>query len=170
MRRTLFTDEQDSYRESFRRFLAEEVSPHYDGVGACGDRAARDLREGCGAWLRRDGRARALRRRRHRRLPLQRRRSARRRRSRSVVGFGLGLTLHNDICLPYLLSYATEEQRERWLPGVARGELILAIAMTEPETGSDLAGIRTTRDRAPATTTSSTGRRRSSPTASTPTW
>ncbi len=61
-----------------------------------------------------------------------------------VGGFALGLTLHNDVCLPYLLSYADEEQRERWLPAVATGELILAIAMTEPGTGSDLAGIRTT--------------------------
>ena len=61
-----------------------------------------------------------------------------------VGGFALGLTLHNDVCLPYLLSYANEEQRERWLPAVARGELILAIAMTEPGTGSDLAAIKTT--------------------------
>jgi alkylation response protein AidB-like acyl-CoA dehydrogenase len=61
-----------------------------------------------------------------------------------VGGLGLGLTLHNDVCLPYLMSYANDEQRERWLPGVASGELILAIAMTEPGTGSDLAGIRTT--------------------------
>jgi alkylation response protein AidB-like acyl-CoA dehydrogenase len=59
-------------------------------------------------------------------------------------GFGLGLTLHNDVCLPYLLSYGDEEQWERWLPPVASGEVILAIAMTEPGTGSDLAGIKTT--------------------------
>jgi alkylation response protein AidB-like acyl-CoA dehydrogenase len=61
-----------------------------------------------------------------------------------VGGFHLGLTLHNDVCAPYLLAYATEEQRERFLPGVASGETILAIAMTEPASGSDLAGIRTT--------------------------
>jgi alkylation response protein AidB-like acyl-CoA dehydrogenase len=61
-----------------------------------------------------------------------------------VSGFALGLTLHNDVCVPYLLAYATEEQRERFLPGIASGELILAIAMTEPGTGSDLAGIKTT--------------------------
>jgi len=61
-----------------------------------------------------------------------------------VGGFALGLTLHNDVCLPYLLSYANDEQRDRWLPAIARGELILAIAMTEPGTGSDLAGIKTT--------------------------
>ncbi|TAM87872.1 MAG: acyl-CoA dehydrogenase [Jatrophihabitans sp.] len=60
-----------------------------------------------------------------------------------TTGAGLGLTLHNDICLPYFLAYCTEEQRRRWLPGIASGELITAIAMTEPGTGSDLSGIRT---------------------------
>ncbi len=54
--------------------------------------------------------------------------------------------LHTDVVLPYLMASATEEQRERWLPGVAAGELILAIAMTEPGTGSDLAAIKTTRE------------------------
>jgi alkylation response protein AidB-like acyl-CoA dehydrogenase len=60
-----------------------------------------------------------------------------------VGSFGLGVTLHNDICLPYFLRYCTDEQRERWLPGIVSGELITAIAMTEPGIGSDLAGLRT---------------------------
>src|SRR5207302_2055364 len=55
----------------------------------------------------------------------------------------LGVTLHNDICLPYFLRYCTEEQRERWLPGIVSGGLITAIAMTEPGIGSDLAGLAT---------------------------
>jgi alkylation response protein AidB-like acyl-CoA dehydrogenase len=59
-------------------------------------------------------------------------------------GAGLGLTLHNDICLPYFLHYCTEEQRQRWLPGIAAGDLITAIAMTEPGIGSDLASMTTT--------------------------
>ncbi len=59
-------------------------------------------------------------------------------------GAGLGLTLHNDITTPYFLEYCTEEQAARWLPGIASGELITAIAMTEPGTGSDLASIATT--------------------------
>jgi alkylation response protein AidB-like acyl-CoA dehydrogenase len=54
----------------------------------------------------------------------------------------LAITLHNDIVLPYLLRYATAEQQARWLPGVVAGELVLAIAMTEPGAGSDLAAIR----------------------------
>jgi alkylation response protein AidB-like acyl-CoA dehydrogenase len=60
-----------------------------------------------------------------------------------VGGVGLGLTLHNDICLPYFLRYCTDEQRERWLPGVAAGTLITALAMTEPGIGSDLASMTT---------------------------
>ena len=60
-----------------------------------------------------------------------------------VGGFGLGVTLHNDICLPYFLSYCTDEQRERWLDGIASGELITALAMTEPGIGSDLAAMST---------------------------
>ena len=61
-----------------------------------------------------------------------------------IGGAGLGLSLHNDICLPYFLAYCSDEQRARWLPGIASGELITAVAMTEPGAGSDLAGIRTT--------------------------
>ncbi|SHF98851.1 Acyl-CoA dehydrogenase [Jatrophihabitans endophyticus] len=64
-----------------------------------------------------------------------------------ITGSGLGLTLHNDICLPYFLSYADEEQKRRWLPGIASGELVTAIAMTEPGAGSDLAGMRTRAER-----------------------
>ncbi|EHB58753.1 Long-chain-acyl-CoA dehydrogenase [Mycolicibacterium rhodesiae JS60] len=64
------------------------------------------------------------------------------------AGLGLGsLRVHMDIVLPYLLHYANEEQQQRWLPGCASGELMTAIAMTEPGTGSDLAGIRTTATR-----------------------
>lgn len=61
------------------------------------------------------------------------------------VGSGLvGVGLHNDIVIPYITSYGTEEQKQIWLPRCATGETITAIAMTEPGTGSDLAGIKTT--------------------------
>src|SRR5690606_29833584 len=56
---------------------------------------------------------------------------------------GLGFSLHNDVIAPYLLELANEEQKQRWLPGFCSGELITAIAMTEPGTGSDLQGIKT---------------------------
>jgi alkylation response protein AidB-like acyl-CoA dehydrogenase len=57
---------------------------------------------------------------------------------------GLGFGLHNDIMAPYLVDLTDEEQKRRWLPGFVSGELITAIAMTEPGAGSDLQGIRTT--------------------------
>ncbi|CAB4543483.1 MAG: acyl-CoA dehydrogenase [Actinobacteria bacterium] len=61
-----------------------------------------------------------------------------------IGGAGLGITLHNDITTPYFVEYCTDEQAQRWLPGIASGEIITAIAMTEPGTGSDLASIATT--------------------------
>ena len=64
-----------------------------------------------------------------------------------VTGSGLGIALHNDTCLPYFLSFCNDEQKERWLPGIASGELITAVGMTEPGAGSDLAGIRTSAKR-----------------------
>jgi acyl-CoA dehydrogenase len=61
------------------------------------------------------------------------------------VGSGLvGINLHNDIVVPYINSYGTDEQKKRWLPSCTTGEIITAIAMTEPGTGSDLANIQTT--------------------------
>ena len=55
-----------------------------------------------------------------------------------------GIRLHSDIVAPYILHYGSEEQKRTWLPKMAKGEIITAIAMTEPGTGSDLQGIRTT--------------------------
>ena len=60
------------------------------------------------------------------------------------VGSGLGgIALHNDVVTPYIRDYATEEQKARWLPACVTGKIITAIAMTEPEAGSDLASIHT---------------------------
>ncbi|WP_374720787.1 acyl-CoA dehydrogenase family protein [Peribacillus tepidiphilus] len=61
------------------------------------------------------------------------------------VGSGLvGIGLHNDIVVPYITAYGSEEQKQRWLPKCVTGEVITAIAMTEPGAGSDLANIKTT--------------------------
>jgi alkylation response protein AidB-like acyl-CoA dehydrogenase len=57
---------------------------------------------------------------------------------------GMCITLHNDVVLPYFLDLCTDEQKRRWHPGLASGDLMGAIAMTEPGAGSDLAGISTT--------------------------
>lgn len=61
-----------------------------------------------------------------------------------VLGAGQGILLHNDIVLPYFLAYANDEQKQRWLPEICTGTSITAIAMSEPNTGSDLAAIGTT--------------------------
>src|SRR4051794_29087673 len=60
-----------------------------------------------------------------------------------ATSYSSGVTVHADIALPYIVDLATPEQAERWVPGLCSGELIGAIAMTEPGTGSDLRGIRT---------------------------
>lgn len=60
---------------------------------------------------------------------------------------GFGIALHNAIVAPYILHYGSEEQKKRWLPRMATGELIGAIAMTEPGAGSDLQGVKTRADK-----------------------
>jgi acyl-CoA dehydrogenase len=59
----------------------------------------------------------------------------------------LGFTLHSDIVAPYLIAFGTEEQKRRWLPRMASGELIGALAITEPDGGSDVAALRTRAER-----------------------
>ncbi len=143
MKRALFEDLHEDFRASFRTFLEREVVPHYmewerEGI------VPRELyaAAGRGGFLamavpESDGGAGAD----DFRLNLVIGEECQR---EGVGSFGLGITLHNDICLPYFLSYCTGEQRERWLPGIVSGELITAIAMTEPGIGSDLAGMSTT--------------------------
>jgi acyl-CoA dehydrogenase len=57
---------------------------------------------------------------------------------------GFSVSLHNGIIVPYVVAHGTEEQKQRWLPGLSNGDLITAIAMSEPSVGSDLQNIRTT--------------------------
>jgi alkylation response protein AidB-like acyl-CoA dehydrogenase len=145
MRRTLFEDVHEDFRASFRTFLTREVIGEEGRYGEW-ERAGIVPRElfalaGRGGFLgmavpERHGGA-----------------GAEDFRFNLVIGeetqlagvgsVGLGITLHNDICLPYFLSYCNDEQRERWLGGIASGELITALAMTEPGIGSDLAAMST---------------------------
>jgi alkylation response protein AidB-like acyl-CoA dehydrogenase len=143
MRRTLFEPEHVDYRESVRRFVAEEITPHHaawerDGIvprelfvkAAAKGMLAMQVPERFGGIGTDDFRFNQI-------LIEEVSRAG-------DAGSGLGLTLHNDICLPYFTKQANDEQKQRWLPGIADGSLITAVAMTEPEIGSDLAGLRTT--------------------------
>mgnify|MGYP006318869647 FL=1 len=142
-KRAIFEDDHEDYRESFRSFLAAEVAPNFKEWDASGV-VDRELFKkaaghgfmgmaipeeyggpGAGDW----------------RFNVVLTEEA----VRSGVGaaFG-GPMLTTDIVLPYILTSGTEEQKERWLPGVASGDTVLAIAMTEPGTGSDLAAVQTT--------------------------
>src|SRR5690625_2797407 len=60
-----------------------------------------------------------------------------------VLTPGQGIDMHVDVALPYFLKFTTDDQKRRWLPGLCSGELIAAVAMTEPGAGSDLAGLST---------------------------
>jgi alkylation response protein AidB-like acyl-CoA dehydrogenase len=143
MRRSLFEPEHVDFRESVRRFVAEEVAPHqqqweHDGI-VPRDLFSRAAGKGMLAIQvpERYGGA-GLDDFRFNQIVGEELSVA------GAAGSGLGLTLHNDVCLPYFLEFCTDEQRERWLPGIADGSLITAVAMTEPQMGSDLAGLRTT--------------------------
>ncbi|GGT02853.1 acyl-CoA dehydrogenase FadE20 [Planobispora rosea] len=141
MQRDLFDEEHDLFRETVREFLAREVVPYHDrwekdGIvprevwkkaGEIGMFGFGVPEEFGGAGIT-DFRYNAV-----------------------IVeeiirigASGLGFSLHNDVMAPYFVEMTDDEQKARWLPGFASGELITAVAMTEPGAGSDLQGVRTT--------------------------
>ncbi len=143
MQRTLFESEHVDFRESVARFVAEEVTAHHEaweheGIvprelfarAAAKGMLAMQVPEAYGGPGVADFRFNQII---GEELSLA-----------GNAGSGLGLSLHNDICLPYFLDLCDEAQKRRWLPGIADGSLITAVAMTEPETGSDLASLRAT--------------------------
>ncbi|HVX16997.1 MAG TPA: acyl-CoA dehydrogenase family protein [Acidimicrobiales bacterium] len=143
MERTLYDDEHEMFRGSFRAFLDKEVVPNFErweheGIvprelfataGAAGFLGMAIPEEFGGGGVD-DFRYNAV-------IGEEVQRAG-------VGGCGLGLTLHTDICTPYFLHLTNDDQKARWLPGIASGELITAVAMTEPGIGSDLAGMATT--------------------------
>ena len=148
MRRTIFNQDHEAYRETVREFLAREVIPYYEEWEDARliDRAAwlaagkvgitgLAVPEEFGGPGESDYRYRYV--------------VAEEIARTGTTSFGAGLGTQDDIIIPYICDLGTEEQKQRWLPGMAGGELICAIAMTEPGTGSDLQGIKTTavRDR-----------------------
>jgi alkylation response protein AidB-like acyl-CoA dehydrogenase len=143
MRRNLFESEHADFRESARRFVAEEVLPHLtqweaDGIVARELFAQAAAKGMLGIQVPERFGGAGIDDFRFNQIVGEELAVA------GAGGSGLGLTLHNDICLPYFLELCDDEQQERWLPGIAAGTLITAVAMTEPEMGSDLAALRTT--------------------------
>ncbi|QZT64400.1 acyl-CoA dehydrogenase family protein [Mycolicibacterium austroafricanum] len=138
--RTLFEPEHDMFRESFRAFLDRQVAPHHEEwernklvdrdvwleAGKQGFLGMAVPEEYGGGGVD-DFRYNTII-------------------TEEVTAgryTGLGFSLHNDVAAPYLIRLTTEEQKQRWLPKFCSGEIISAIAMTEPGTGSDLQGIKT---------------------------
>ncbi|MFN5151743.1 MAG: acyl-CoA dehydrogenase family protein [Burkholderiales bacterium] len=138
--RELFSDDHELYRQTARRFLEQEVAPHHDQWEEQGyvDRAvwlkAGELGLLCPTMPEAYGGAGVDRL----YAVVFMEEIAR------VNATGLGFGLHSEIVAPYLLHYGTEAQKQHYLPAMARGEIIGAIAMTEPAAGSDLQGVRTT--------------------------
>ena len=143
MERSVFTEDHELYRESVRQFVAREVVPHrarweeagivdrslFEAAGEAGFLGvAAPERYGGGGTP--DFRYNAI--------------LSECLAEADVLAVGLGLSLQADIALPYLLDHCTPEQAERWLPDVVAGRRILALAMTEPGAGSDVAAITTT--------------------------
>ncbi|MBE3014369.1 acyl-CoA dehydrogenase family protein [Microbispora sp. NEAU-D428] len=141
MRRDLFDEEHDLFRETVREFMAREVVPHHaqwekDGIvprevwkkaGELGMFGFSVPEEYGGSGITDF---------RYNMVIVEE--------IIRVGASGLGFGLHNDIMAPYMVELTNNEQKQRWLPGFASGELITAIGMTEPGAGSDLQGIRTT--------------------------
>lgn len=141
--RNLFSEEHDIFRESCRRFVEKEVTPHHrqwekDGVvsrefwqkaGEAGMLCANIPEEygGMGADFLFST------------IIMEE--------FAAAGATGPNVALHSDIIAPYIQHYGTEEQKRKWLPKAASGEVILAIGMTEPGAGSDLQGMRTTAKR-----------------------
>ncbi|HEY8526620.1 MAG TPA: acyl-CoA dehydrogenase family protein [Acidimicrobiales bacterium] len=143
MERTLFEEPHEMFRASVRQFLDKEVVPRNDEFERNGimDRAVfakagaagflgMEVDEAYGGGGVADFRYNLV--------------LGEEIQAAGVNAAGLGLTLHNDICLPYFTTLTNDEQKARWLPGICSGELITAIAMTEPGIGSDLASMGTT--------------------------
>ena len=141
MDRTIFDEEHEQFRATVRKFVADEITPYHEeweqaGIvpkevwkkaGAQG-LLCTDVPSEYGGGGVPDFRYNAI--------------------VDEEIAYagasGIGFGLHNDVIVPYIAKYASDEQKARWFPPMATGERITAIAMTEPGTGSDLAAVKTT--------------------------
>ena len=143
VKRTVFSEEHDLFRQSFRTFLEREVKPHQVRWNEAGivDREAWRKAGAQGflcPWMEEEhgGPGGDFL---HSTIVMEE--------LAHVYESGFALSLHSDIIVPYIHTFGDEAQKKRWLPGCASGDIVTAIAMTEPGTGSDLAGVQTSAER-----------------------
>jgi alkylation response protein AidB-like acyl-CoA dehydrogenase len=138
--RTLFSTDHEAFRDSFRRFVEKEITPFHEGWEEQGYvdrevwRAAGENGFLCMTMPEEHGGAGADK------LYSVAQMEEIARAGVSGIGFGL----HSEIVAPYILHYGTEAQKKKYLPLLATGEMVGAIAMSEPAAGSDLQGVKTT--------------------------
>ncbi len=143
MERTIFESEHHLFRESFRQFVEKEIVPNNRGWEQEGivDRSLFEIagKNGfLGIDVPQEFGGGGITDYRFNQIMQEEFDMA------GVAAAASGLGLHNDICIPYYLEFCSDEQRQRWMPGLTSGKYITAIAMSEPGTGSDLASISTT--------------------------
>ena len=143
MERTIFESEHNLFRESFRQFVDKEIVPNNQAWEEKGivDRSLFEIAGSngfLGVDIPQEFGGGGIADYRFNQIMQEEFDMA------GVAAAASGLGLHNDICIPYFLEFCSDEQRERWLPGLVSGQYITAIAMSEPGTGSDLAAISTT--------------------------
>jgi acyl-CoA dehydrogenase len=138
--RSIYTDEHEPLRDTARKFFEREVAPDHakwEEAGIVPRSVWRKAGEAgllCTSMPEEYGG-----------LGLDKSYAAMLMEEQAKLGFtGPGFGLHSEIVAPYILAYGTEDQKKTWLPKMASGEAVGAIAMTEPGAGSDLQGIRTT--------------------------
>ena len=146
MDRTIFDSEHDLFREAFSSFVAKEITPHFAEWETAG-RTPHDLLAKAGEHgfvgmaVPAEYGGGGVDDFRYNLIIAEEIAKA------GIQGTGAMITLHNDVASPYFIELANDEQKARWLPGIANGELVTAIAMTEPGIGSDLASMKTTATR-----------------------
>ena len=143
MDRTIFEPEHHLFRDAFGAFVAKEITPHFEEWEAAGltphDLLARAGEHGfVGMQIPEEHGGGGVNDFRYNLIVAEEIAKA------GVQGSGLMISLHNDICTPYFLHLTNDEQKKRWLPSIASGRAVTAIAMTEPGIGSDLASMATT--------------------------
>ena len=140
MKRLIFEPEHEQFRESVIKFMAAEVAPHVERFREQG-MVDRELFLKAGAqglictWADEKYGGAGIDDFRFEQIIIEE--------NMRHGDIGFYINLHNDLVAPYIAKLGTDEQKGRWMPGIVSGEKILAVAMTEPSTGSDLAGIRT---------------------------